>query len=116
MTKYVLANVEIPIKIDQDGNVESLHSYAQIHVLKKINDPKEIVKNLPSVHEQIEKLFSKKEDNNNEETQEKKTKQEDEEMIVLKNEIKTENKSLKNTSFKNRKHFKHNVSMKHQKN
>ena len=29
MTKYVLANVDIPIKINEDGKIESLHSYAQ---------------------------------------------------------------------------------------
>ena len=110
MTKYVLANVEIPIKIDEEGNIESLHSYAQIHVLKQINDPEEIVKNLPSVHEQINQLFSKKEDNEDEQEES------EDEIIVLKNEIKTENKSLQNTSFKNRKQFKHNISMKCRKN
>ena len=35
MTKQVLANVDIPIKINEDGKIESLHSYAQIEIIKQ---------------------------------------------------------------------------------
>ena len=44
MTKYVLANVDIPIKINEDGKIESLHSYAQIEIIKQIDSPEDIIK------------------------------------------------------------------------
>ena len=42
MTKYVLANVEIPIQILEDGTIESMESYAKIHIIREIGSPEEI--------------------------------------------------------------------------
>ena len=81
MTKYVLANVDIPIKINEDGKIESLHSYAQIEIIKEIDSPEDIIKDLPSISDQIDKMFSKNE---------KKVEEEREpDVIVLKKDIKS---------------------------
>ena len=106
MTKYVLANVEIPIEVKDDGSIESLHSYAQIHIIKEIKSPEEIEQSLPSVHEQIDALFSSS--STNEEKKELPT----EEIILLKKDIKNERRQLVNTSFKNKKPYKYNKTMK----
>lgn len=110
MTKYVLANVEIPIQILEDGTIESMESYAKIHIIREIGSPEEITSNPAPVQEQIEKLFNEKESNNSVKEVEK---IEEPEMTVLREEIHTGSRSpLKNTSFKNKKVYKHNVSVK----
>jgi len=110
MTKYVLANVEIPIQILEDGTIESMESYAKIHIIREIGSPEEITSNPAPVQEQIEKLFNEKESNNSVKEVEK---IEEPEMMVLREEINTGSRSpLKNTSFKNKKVYKHNVSVK----
>lgn len=104
MTKYVLANVDIPIKINEDGKIESLHSYAQIEIIKQIESPEDIIKDLPSISDQIETLFSKNE---------KKVEEEREpDIIVLKKDIKSGKNDMLNTTFKNRHSYKHNKSAK----
>lgn len=110
MTKYVLANVEIPIQILEDGIIESMESYAKIHIIREIGSPEEITSNPAPVQEQIEKLFNEKESNNSVKEVEK---IEEPEMMVLREEINAGSRSpLKNTSFKNKKVYKHNVSVK----
>lgn len=110
MTKYVLANVEIPILILEDGTIESMESYAKIHIIREIGSPEEITSNPAPVQEQIEKLFNEKESNNSVKEVEK---IEEPEMMVLREEINAGSRSpLKNTSFKNKKVYKHNVSVK----
>lgn len=110
MTKYVLANVEIPIQILEDGTIESMESYAKIHIIREIGSPEEITSNPAPVQEQIEKLFNEKESNNSVKEVEK---IEEPEMMVLREEINAGSRSpLKNTSFKNKKVYKHNVSVK----
>lgn len=104
MTKYVLANVDIPIKINEDGKIESLHSYAQIEIIKEIDSPEDIIKDLPSISDQIDKMFSKNE---------KKVKEEREpDVIVLKKDIKTGKTDMLNTTFKNKHSNKHNKTSK----
>ena len=77
MTKYVLANVQLPIRIDENGSIETLQPYAQIHVIKEIQSPEDVEPN----------------------------------SLVLKEEIHTGSRtSLKNTSFKNRKRYRHNAT------
>jgi len=111
MTKYVLANVEIPIQILEDGSIESMESYAKIHIIREIGSPEEITSNPAPVQEQIEKLFNEKESNNS--VKEDKEVEKEPEMTVLREEIHTGSRSpLKNTSFKNKKVYKHNVSVK----
>ena len=104
MTKYVLANVDIPIKINEDGKIESLHSYAQIEIIKEIDSPEDIIKDLPSISDQIDKMFSKNE---------KKIEEEREpEIIVLKKDIKFGKNEMLNTTFKNKNNYKHNKTAK----
>ena len=111
MTKYVLANVEIPIQILEDGTIESMESYAKIHIIREIGSPEEITSNPAPVQEQIEKLFNEKESNNS--VKEDKEVEKEPEMTVLREEIHTGSRSpLQNTSFKNKKVYKHNVSVK----
>ena len=110
MTKYVLANVEIPIQILEDGTIESMESYAKIHIIREIGSPEEITSNPAPVQKQNEKLFNEKESNNSVKEVEK---IEEPEMMVLREEINAGSRSpLKNTSFKNKKVYKHNVSVK----
>tara|TARA_B100000900_G_scaffold179721_1_gene152316 strand:- start:296 stop:649 length:354 start_codon:yes stop_codon:yes gene_type:complete len=114
MTKYVLANVEIPIQILEDGTIESMESYAKIHIIREIGSPEEITSNPAPVQEQIEKLFNEKESNNSVKEVEKiEEPKKEQEMMVLREEINAGYRSpLKNTSFKNKKVYKHNVSVK----
>lgn len=121
MTKYVLANVEIPIQILEDGSIESMESYAKIHIIREIGSPEEITSNPAPVQEQIEKLFNEKESNNSvkedkeveKEVEKIEESEEEREMMVLREEINAGSRSpLKNTSFKNKKVYKHNVSVK----
>ena len=91
MKKYVLASVELPIQINEDNSLETLHEYANMRILHQIDSPEDIIKNDVPMHEQINNLFK-----------------EAEELKVTKEEIKNY-KSLqpKNTSFKQRKNYKH---------
>ena len=58
MSKYVLANVEIPIEIKEDGDIDTLHSYAQIEIIRQIQSPEEIVRtDLLPIQTQIDNLF-----------------------------------------------------------
>lgn len=105
MTKYVLANVDIPIKINEDGKIESLHSYAQIEIIKEIDSPEDIIKDLPPISDQIDKMFSKNE---------KKVEEEREpDVIVLKKDIKLSKNDMLNTTFKNKQSNKLNKTSKH---
>lgn len=98
MSKYVLANVEVPIEVHENGSIETLQFYAKIHLIREIESPNEIVSNVPPIQEQLERIFSP---------------QVEPEMMILKNEIKNEPKKYKNTSFKNKSRFKHNKTSKH---
>ena len=100
MSKYVLANVEVPIEVHENGSIETLQFYAKIHLIREIESPNEIVSNVPPIQEQLERIFSP-------------PLEPEPEMMILKNEIKNEPKKYKNTSFKNKSRFKHNKTSKH---
>ena len=91
MKKYVLASVELPIQINEDNSVETLHEFASMKILHEINSPNEIVKNDIPLHEQINNLLKQQE-----------------ELHVTKNEIMEHiSTPSKNTSFKQKKNYKH---------
>ena len=95
MTRYVLANVEVPIKVSDDGSIETLQSFAKIHIIKQISSPEEIISHPLPVHIQITELFQKEEQDNQIKEEKK------ESMVILKQEIKEKTrKSLRNTSLK----------------
>ena len=100
MSKYVLANVEVPIEVHENGSIDTLKFYAKIHLIREIESPNEIVSNVPPIQEQLERIFSPQVEP-------------EPEMMILKNEIKNEPKKYKNTSFKNKSRFKHNKTSKH---
>ena len=110
MSKYVLANVEVPIEVHENGSIETLQSYAKIHLIREIESPNEIVSDVPPIQEQLERIFSPQVDPEPEPEPEPET---EPEMMILKNEIKNEPKKYKNTSFKNKSRFKHNRTSKH---
>ena len=91
MKKYVLASVELPIQINEDNSLETLHEFASMKILHEINSPNEIVKNALPWHDKINNLLKPQE-----------------ELKVTKKEI-LEHKSFqpKNTSFKQKKNYKH---------
>ena len=91
MKKYVLASVELPIQINEDNSLETLHEFASMKILHEINSPNEIVKNEIPLHDRINNLLKQQE-----------------ELKVTKKEI-LEHKSFqpKNTSFKQKKNYKH---------
>ena len=91
MKKYVLASVELPIQINEDNSVETLHEFASMKILHEINSPKDIEKNDVPLHDQINNLLKQQQ-----------------ELKVTKKEI-LEHTSLqpKNTSFKQKKNYKH---------
>ena len=119
MSKYVLANVEIPIEIKEDGDVDTLHSYAQIEIIRQIKYPEEIVRtDLLPIQTQIDNLFNQQNNltelsnnSSNDNTDDKES-----EIIVHKEEIKPRKKERQNTTFKNKsQHSKmHNRSAKKQ--
>ena len=94
MTKYVLANVEVPIKISEDGTIDTLQSFAKIHIIKQIDSPEVLTSNPLPVQQQVKELFEKDDlENSNEEK-----------IYILKEDIKPKiGKVLKNTSLKHRK-------------
>jgi hypothetical protein len=116
MTKYVLANVQLPIRVDENGSIETLQPYAQIHVIKEIQSPQDVEPNSLSLQEQIQNLFQ---NTNQKHTIENPTENKDKTpdlkdfMVVSKEEIQAGSRtSLKNTSFKNRKRYRHNATAK----
>lgn len=133
MIKYVLANVEVPIQINKDGSIETMQSYAKIHIIKPLSSPDELQSNPLPVQEQIDNLFkhvSETDDSSElpeehmetnkekEEIPEKRYKMQEEPvkenlMTVLREEIKQgSRKPIKNTSFKSKKVFRHNRTVK----
>ena len=129
MTKYVLANVEVPIQINENGSIETMQSYAKIHIIRPLTRPDELQSNPLPVQEQIDNLFKQVSvtDNSSELSEEHmETNKEKEDipekqeesvkeklMTVLKEEIKQgSRKPIKNTSFKSKKVFKHNRTAK----
>jgi hypothetical protein len=114
MSKYVLANVEIPIEIKEDGDIDTLHSYAQIEIIRQIQSPEEIVRtDLLPIQTQIDNLFipqnnltelSNNSSNDNASdisTETDNTSDNDSRIVVHKEEIKPRNKEPHNTTFKN---------------
>jgi hypothetical protein len=114
MSKYVLANVEIPIEIKEDGDIDTLHSYAQIEIIRQIQSPEEIVRtDLLPIQTQIDNLFipqnnltelSNNSSNDNASdisTETDNTSDNDSGIVVHKEEIKPRNKEPHNTTFKN---------------
>jgi len=92
MTKYVLANVEVPIKISEDGAIETLQSFAKIHIIKQIEYPEVLASNPLPVQQQIKDLFEKEQQKSNDK------------IYILKKDIKPKiGKVLKNTSLKHSK-------------
>ena len=89
MKKYVLASVELPIQINEDNSVETLHEFASMKILHEINSPNDIEKNYIPLHDQINNLLKQQE-----------------ELKVTKKEI-LEHMPLqpKNTSFKQKKNY-----------
>lgn len=125
MSKYVLANVEIPIEIKEDGNIDTLHSYAQIEIKKEISSPEDIItQNLPTIQTQIDNLFNQKDKLSNsclhtndsknelENDNDKEPSSPKEDLIILKTDIKKKEKKMLNTTFKDKKSFKHNSTAK----
>lgn len=120
MTKYVLANVEVPIQINENGSIETMQSYAKIHIIKTLSSPDELQSNPLPVHEQIDNLFkhisvtndsSELPEEHMETNKEKPVKEEI--MTILKEEIKHgSRKPIKNTSFKSKKVFRYNRTAK----
>ena len=118
MTKYVLANVQLPIRIDENGSIETLQPYAQIHVIKEIQSPEDVEPNSLSLQEQIQNLFQNKNKKqtienpiNNTDEKYQETPILEDSIVVLKEEIHTGSRTyLKNTSFKNRKRYRHNAT------
>lgn len=129
MTKYVLANVEVPIQINENGSIETMQSYAKIHIIRPLTTPDELQSNPLPVQEQIDNLFKQvsviddsselseehvetiKEKEDITEKQEESVKENL--MTVLREEIKPgSRKPIKNTSFKSKKVFKHNRTAK----
>ena len=96
MKKYVLATVEVPIQINEDESVETLQDYANIRIVKSIQSPEEVEKIEKPIQEQIKQIL-----------------QQEAGMLVTKTEIeKYVPKQQKNTSFKNKKQYKHNGTAK----
>ena len=96
MKKYVLATVEVPIQINEDESVETLQDYANIRIVKSIQSPEEVEKIETPIQEQIKQIL-----------------QQEAGMLVTKTEIeKYVPKQQKNTSFKNKKQYKHNGTSK----
>ena len=129
MTKYVLANVEVPIQINENGSIETMQSYAKIHIIRPLTTPDELQSNPLPVQEQIDNLFkqvSVKDDSSELSEEHVETIKEKEDipekqeesvkeklMTVLREEIKQgSRKPIKNTSFKSKKLFKHNRTAK----
>lgn len=129
MTKYVLANVEVPIQINENGSIETMQSYAKIHIIRPLTTPDELQSNPLPVQEQIDNLFkqvSVKDDSSELSEEHVETIKEKEDipekqeesvkeklMTVLREEIKQgSRKPIKNTSFKSKKVFKHNRTAK----
>jgi hypothetical protein len=118
MTKYVLANVQLPIRVNENGSIETLQPYAQIHVIKEIQSPDEVEHNSLSLQEQIHILFQNinqkqeiENQPNNKEENIPETPVLEHSLFVLKEEIISGSRtSLKNTSFKNRKHYRNNMT------
>jgi hypothetical protein len=106
MTRYVLANVQLPIRVDASGGIETMQQYAQIHVIKEILSPDEVEQNPYSIQEQVQNLFQKTNIENNQVVS-----TETNIMTISKEELSSGSRSsLKNTSFKNRKHYRHNAT------
>jgi len=129
MTKYVLANVEVPIQINENGSIETMQSYAKIHIIKPLSSPDDLQSKPLPVQEQIDNLFkhvSVTDDSCDlhegqfETTIEKEEISENQEepvkekiLTVLREEIKlSSRKPIKNTSFKSKKVFRHNRTAK----
>ena len=114
MTKYVLANVQLPIRVDENGSIETLQPYAQIHVIKEIQSPEDVEPNCLSLQEQIQNLFQNTNQTHtieNPKNDNDKTPGLEDSIVVLKEEIQSGSRtSLKNTSFKNRKRYRHNAT------
>ena len=95
MKKYVLACVEVPIQINEDESIETLQDYANIKIIKSIESPNEVQKIETPVQEQIKNILQQ------------------EGMVVTKTAMETfVPKQQKNTSFKNKKQYKHNTTAK----
>lgn len=129
MKKYVLANVEVPIQINENGSIETMQSYAKIHIIKPMSSPDELQSNPLPVQEQIDNMFKhisvtnnsselpeEQMESNNEKEEISENKEEPVEeklMSVLREEIKQgSRKPIKNTSFKSKKVFRHNRTAK----
>ena len=129
MKKYVLANVEVPIQINENGSIETMQSYAKIHIIKPLSSPDELQSNPLPVQEQIDNMFKhisvtnnsselpeEQMESNNEKEEISENKEEPVEeklMSVLREEIKQgSRKPIKNTSFKSKKVFRHNRTAK----
>ena len=96
MKKYVLACVEVPIQINEDESIETLQDYASIKIIKSIESPNEVQKIETPVQEHIKNIL-----------------QQEGGMVVTKTEMETfVPKQQKNTSFKNKKQYKHNATAK----
>ena len=122
MSKYVLANVEVPIQINIDGSIETLQSYAKIHIIRQLSSPDDLKTVTLPVQEQIDNLFTttstedtslEKEEIIHTEETERDRKTTDEVLTILKSEMKSGSRPpIKNTSFKSKKVFKHNRTAK----
>jgi len=112
-SRYVMAQVEMPIELKPDNTFISLHEYAKIHVKYILSSKDDIVppEPGPSIIDQITALYEK--DSNT-----KKSKPHDENtidtipFIVHKNDIKLRSDTRHNTTFKSSGRFKHRKSCK----
>lgn len=120
MTRYVLANVEIPIQVNENGDIETLQSYAKVNIIKEIDAPELNDTEHLSIDLQIKELFKSqlpdnKEDNNVYNKDINSLNVEEDDVMVLKKEIKEKSYNiLKNATFKNHrcKGYRHNTTAK----
>ena len=102
MVKYVLASVEMPIRINDNNDFEVLNDYTQTHIIRFINSPDDIQINNLSIKEQINNLLEKQEPINNNDIP----------IVINKCDIKHNDHVSNNISFKNKKHIKNNKTFK----
>ena len=120
MTRYVLANVEIPIQVNENGDIETLQSYAKVNIIKEIDAPELNDTEHLSIDLQIKELFKNQLPDNKEDSSvcDKDIdglNVEEDDVMVLKKEIKEKSYNiLKNATFKNRrtKGYRHNTTAK----
>ena len=100
--KYIYANIKIPIEIKHDGNIEPLREYIDIQFTKCEELPKKnendvsysfIQKNLNQILSQLQIADKENPASASQEPEQNK-------LTVFANEIKTEKRESRNTSFK----------------